>query len=76
MAPNPPLFSIVVPTYNERDRLATLVETICGVAASAHLSFEVIVVDDNSPDGTGALADQLATRLPVRVVHRSGKLGL
>ncbi len=76
MAPNRPLLSIVVPTYNERDRLANLVEAICAVCARGGLSLEVIVVDDNLPDGTGALAEDLATRFPVRVVHRSGKLGL
>ena len=36
----------------------------------------MVIVDDNSPDGTGAVADDLARTLPVRVVHRSGKLGL
>ena len=37
---------------------------------------EIVIVDDNSPDGTGAFAEELAQRLPVRVVHRPGKLGL
>jgi dolichol-phosphate mannosyltransferase len=37
---------------------------------------DLIIVDDNSPDGTGAVADDLATRYPIKVVHRAGKLGL
>jgi dolichol-phosphate mannosyltransferase len=68
--------SIVVPTYNERDRLADLVAGLFGVFERHGVDGEVVVVDDNSPDGTGALADQLATTYRVRVVHRSGKLGL
>ncbi len=40
------------------------------------LDAELIIVDDNSPDGTGALADELATRHRIRVIHRAGKLGL
>ena len=68
--------SLVAPTYNERDRLAELVRSVFGAFESAGLDGELVIVDDNSPDGTGALADELALRYPVRVVHRSGKLGL
>jgi dolichol-phosphate mannosyltransferase len=71
-----PVLSIIVPTYNERDRLPELVGTICDAYASAGLDGELIIVDDNSPDGTGAVAEALASRYPVRVLHRSGKLGL
>ena len=71
-----PLVSIVVPTYNERERLEHFVRTLVGVLERAGLKGEIIIVDDNSPDGTGQLADALAERLPVRVVHRPGKLGL
>jgi dolichol-phosphate mannosyltransferase len=67
--------SIVIPTYNERDRLAELVDALY-VAAGTALALEVVIVDDNSPDGTGQIADELATRYPVKVIHRSGKLGL
>ena len=72
----PAALSIVVPTYNERDRLGDLVKTICDAWAVESLDGELVVVDDNSPDGTGAIADDLATRFPVRVLHRAGKLGL
>jgi dolichol-phosphate mannosyltransferase len=63
--------SVVVPTYNERENLKALVEGILSAA-----DVEVVVVDDGSPDGTGALADQLAVAYGIKVVHRSGKLGL
>jgi dolichol-phosphate mannosyltransferase len=68
--------SIVVPTYNERTRLGELVSTVFDVLARHDIDGELVIVDDNSPDGTGALADELAARYPIRVVHRAGKLGL
>ncbi|MDQ3213420.1 MAG: polyprenol monophosphomannose synthase [Acidobacteriota bacterium] len=74
--PGPATLSIVVPTYNERERLSDLVDAIFAAYAEAQLDGELIVVDDNSPDGTGALADDLATRHRITVVHRAGKLGL
>jgi dolichol-phosphate mannosyltransferase len=64
---------VVVPTYNERENLRPLAEAIHGVLPQAH----VLVVDDASPDGTGALADELAAADPrIQVIHRPGKLGL
>ncbi len=64
---------IVIPTYNEADNLPRLVEAIRALPDY----FEIVVVDDNSPDGTGRLADELAAKDPgVHVLHRSGKLGL
>jgi dolichol-phosphate mannosyltransferase len=71
-----PSISLVVPTYNERDRLAELVRAIFDVYASAGITGELVIVDDNSPDGTGALADALSSLHPIRVLHRAGKLGL
>jgi dolichol-phosphate mannosyltransferase len=68
--------SIVVPTYNERERLEELVAAVAGVFAEHRIRGELVVVDDNSPDGTGAIADGLTSRFPLQVVHRSGKLGL
>lgn len=65
-----------MPTYNERDRLTELTDALFAAAASAGLALELIIVDDNSPDGTGVLADELATTRTMQVVHRSGKLGL
>lgn len=64
---------VVVPTYNEAENIPLLVPQILAAGNSVH----VLVVDDNSPDGTGALADQLAGREDrAHVLHRSGKLGL
>ena len=68
--------ALVVPTYNERDRLPDLVRAIFDVYAAAGVDGRLVIVDDNSPDGTGALADDLALRYPIRVIHRAGKLGL
>jgi dolichol-phosphate mannosyltransferase len=65
-----------VPTYNERERLPELVRRIFDAYAAAGIDGELIIVDDNSPDGTGPVADDLALRYPITVVHRAGKLGL
>jgi dolichol-phosphate mannosyltransferase len=60
-------------TYNERDNLASLIREIHAVVPAA----DVLVTDDNSPDGTGLLADQLAGGdARIHVQHRRGKLGL
>ena len=64
---------IVTPTYNERENLPVFVESVLAAAPGAHL----MIVDDASPDGTGALADELASRDPrIRVLHRPAKMGL
>ena len=64
---------VIVPTYNERDNLPRVVPMILEQGNAFH----VLVVDDNSPDGTGELADDLAARSErVNVLHREGKLGL
>jgi dolichol-phosphate mannosyltransferase len=64
---------IVTPTYNEKDNLPRFVDAVRGALPDADL----LVVDDNSPDGTGALADTLAAKdAHIRVLHRAGKLGL
>ena len=67
---------MVVPTYNERDRLRELVSAVFGAANARGLSIEMVIVDDNSPDGTGDIADELSKEFPLKVVHRAGKLGL
>jgi dolichol-phosphate mannosyltransferase len=71
-----PDLSIVVPTYNERERLAELVDAVLSAGTGAGLAIELVIVDDNSPDGTGVLADELAKTRPMQVVRRAGKLGL
>src|SRR5579872_3339368 len=69
-------FSIVIPTYNEAGGIERLLRALCAVFSANSLDGEIIVVDDNSPDGTGAIVDRLADELPVRCLHRPGKLGL
>jgi len=63
---------IITPTYNEAKNLPLLVTQI---AAQNIPDWHLIVIDDNSPDGTGQLADQLARQYPLTVIHRTGKLG-
>jgi dolichol-phosphate mannosyltransferase len=65
--------SVVVPTYNERDTLPELVDRLHRALGSG---YELVVVDDRSPDGTAELAEDLGRRYPVRVVRRPGRLGL
>ena len=69
-------FSIVVPTYNEAGGIERLIEALDAVFRKDNLDGEIVVVDDNSPDGTGAIVDRLSERYPVRCLHRPGKLGL
>src|ERR1041385_5710955 len=64
---------VVIPTYNERENLASLVRQLL----TSQPDLDVLVVDDNSPDGTGAIADGLAADEPrVAVLHRTTKDGL
>lgn len=64
---------MIVPTYNEAENLEQLVQQLRGLPGDIH----VLVVDDNSPDGTGQIADQLAASdCGVRVLHRPAKAGL
>lgn len=73
MAALQPRLLVSIATYNERENLTPLIEEIHRYAPHA----DVLVVDDNSPDGTGKLADELATKDPrIKVMHRAGKLGL
>ena len=72
MSPDPRVL-VIVPTYNERDNLPRVVPQILAQGDAFH----ILVVDDNSPDGTGDLADDLAQRSErVNVLHRPGKQGL
>jgi dolichol-phosphate mannosyltransferase len=68
-----PRVLVSLATYNEHDNLAPLVHEVQATVPAA----DVLVIDDNSPDGTGRLADELAAADPrVHVLHRAGKLGL
>ena len=65
-------YAVVVPTYNESKNLPPLVERLSALSPKP----DVLVVDDASPDGTGAVADALAARDPsVHVLHRRGPRG-
>jgi dolichol-phosphate mannosyltransferase len=66
--------TVVIPTYNERENIRTLIPAILGLGPH----YRVLVVDDGSPDGTGAVADDLAAAHPerVHVVHRPRKAGI
>ena len=66
--------AIVIPTYNEAENLPKLISVLFALP----LDLSVLVVDDNSPDGTGRVADELAMQHPGRisVLHRLGKMGL
>jgi dolichol-phosphate mannosyltransferase len=68
------VISVIVPTYNEADSLPVLVERM-GAAMSGH-TWELVVVDDGSPDGTAEVANRLSAQHPVWVVRRPGKAGL
>jgi dolichol-phosphate mannosyltransferase len=68
-----PCSLIIIPTYNEAESLEPLVSAILALDAG----FEILIVDDNSPDGTGKIADRLSRELPgIHVLHRPGKMGL
>ncbi len=76
-APTQLKFSIVVPTYKEAGGIERLIVTLADVFARNKLDGEIIVVDDNSPDGTGDIVERLtAAKYPVRCLHRPGKMGL
>ncbi len=67
------LITVVIPTYNEAENLPKLVSALFSLPLELHL----LIVDDNSPDGTGAVADRLSAEdSRVSVIHREGKLGL
>jgi dolichol-phosphate mannosyltransferase len=74
MSGSGPLLSLVMPTYNEAGNITRLMALIDYSLKGT--SYEVIVVDDNSPDSTGVVAEGLASQYPVVVIHRKGKLGL
>src|SRR5262245_17920601 len=66
--------AVVIPTYNEAENLPKLISALFALP----LELIVVIVDDNSPDGTGRLADELSTEYSGRisVLHRTGKLGI
>ena len=64
---------VIIPTYNERDNIVRL----AGEILQQHPALQILFIDDNSPDGTGKIADELALNNDrIHVIHRAGKLGL
>lgn len=64
---------VVIPTYNEKDNVRALTSAVL----AQHADLQILFVDDNSPDGTGTIIDELVAENPrVHVMHRTGKLGL
>lgn len=77
MTETPLRVSLITPTYNECENIALLAQEIFQILEPLpDIDLELIVVDDNSPDGTGQAAEALTAQYPVKVVHRPGKLGL
>jgi glycosyltransferase involved in cell wall biosynthesis len=68
--------SVVIPTYNERGNIEKLIPEISRSCRGIKAPVQIIVVDDNSPDGTGEIAEKLAKKFNVKVIHRPRKLGL
>src|SRR5947209_980348 len=69
------MLMVVIPTYNEADNLPNLLKTLFDTRIE---DLQVLLVDDNSPDGTGELAEKLGGELypgKLKVIHRRGKLG-
>ena len=64
---------VVIPTYNEKENLGILVEKIFSLKIP---DLELLIIDDSSPDGTGQLAEELAKKFPIKIMHRSEKSGL
>ena len=77
MSTTPPKVIVVLPTYNERENITLIVPALFALKIP---NFHVLVVDDNSPDGTGNVAEDLARQAAyngkVEVLHRAEKQGL
>jgi len=70
------LVSVVLPTFNERGNICQLILSVIKNLEKEKINLEIVVVDDNSPDGTAREALKLAEKFPVKVIVRTGKKGL
>lgn len=68
--------SVIIPTYNERENVTRLIKILHEVMAKAGISYEVVVIDDSSPDGTAEAVKALSHQYNVKLIVRPGKLGL
>jgi dolichol-phosphate mannosyltransferase len=68
--------TVIIPTFNEAENITRMINSLMALQVPVDLS--VMIVDDNSPDGTGRIADELAAQMSgkVSVIHRPGKMGL
>ena len=66
---------VIIPTYNEKENIQKMIHTVLAIAEH---QFDILVIDDNSPDGTGAIVDAMVAQQPdrVHIIKRAGKLGL
>ncbi|MHC4696116.1 MAG: glycosyltransferase, partial [Planctomycetota bacterium] len=76
MSSSPPAASIIVPTYREAANITPLVERIFAATSGAGIEAELIIVDDNSQDGTEDIVKLLSQDHPVRLIVRQGRRGL
>jgi dolichol-phosphate mannosyltransferase len=70
------MISLILPTFNESPSIEATLRRSAVALAGTHEPYELIVVDDGSPDGTAAIAEDIGCELPVRVLRRSGRHGL
>lgn len=70
------MLSIILPTYNEAENISLIVTKITRLLEDKNIKGEIIIVDDNSPDGTADLAQKMSGEFPVRVCIRKNKRGL
>ena len=70
------MISLVIPTYNEKDNIERLVPDIFDVFRKNSIDGELIIVDDNSPDGTAETVEKMSKKYNIKTVRREGKLGL
>ena len=69
--------SIIIPTYNEAENVENIIEQITNICKEHNISVEIVIVDDNSPDGTSNIVKKIAkTNQRVKLIQREGKLGL
>ncbi len=71
-----PKLSLILPTYNERENLGPVVNRIGAALRKIPVKWEILVVDDGSPDGTACMAKELASEFPIRVLTRNTRKGL
>ena len=66
---------VIIPTYNEKENIQKMIHTVLAIAEH---QFDILVIDDNSPDGTAAIVDAMVAQQPdrVHIIKRAGKLGL